>query len=290
MKPTHFPLAGATLLALSLSLSGCNEKKAEDGAVAQVNGQVIRASQLDYEVTRQGKLPPEQAKAATRQALRNLADRQLLAQQALAEKLDQNPQVQQALESVRAQVLASAWLDKTTGAAAQPTQTEMADYYNANPWLFSERRIYKLQEINLRGNSATVAEAKARLSQTGNLNDFIQWLRERGIQAQAGQSVKPAEQLPLEILPKLHALKPGQIMAMPVEGGLLVVQVADAQTRPVDQTAARPVIERYLSSAKKRDAAQVQLQALRDKAKIEYLGEYADLGKPQPALTAQPPK
>lgn len=282
------PLFGVTVLALALA--GCGEKKAQDDIVAKVNGQAIRSSQLEYEITRLGHLPPEQAKAATRQALRNLADQQVLAQQALAEKLEQTPQVQQALASVRTQVLASALLDKATAAAAQPTQTEMADYYNANPWLFAERRIYKLQEINVRAAPATIEEAKAKLGQTANLNEFAQWLKERGIAAQVGQTVKAAEQLPLEILPKLHPMKAGQILAMSVDGGLRVLLVVDAQPQAVSQETARPVIERYLANAKKRNAAQVQLQTLRDKAKIEFLGEYADLGKPQPALTAQPPK
>lgn len=283
------PLRLTLLAALLPTLVSCGNK-ADGEVVAKVNGQAITTAQLDYEISRLPAMPPDQAQAARRQALRNLADRRLLAGQAEADKLDQLPQVQQALESVREQVLASAWLDKATGSAAPPAPAELDDYYNANPWLFSERRIYKLQEIQLRASPATVEEAKGRLATGHNLNEFMQWARERGIPAQAGQTVKAAEQLPLEILPKLHSMRPGQLMALPAEGGLRILVLVDAQTQPVGREQAKPAMERFLSAAKKRDTANVQLQTLRDKAKIEFLGDYADLGKAPPELKAQPKK
>ncbi len=276
-----------------LSVSGCGDKKdAEDAKVvsqvaAKVNGDDISVQQLDLELSKLGNLNPEQTKQAANQVLKSMVDQQLMVQKAIADKLDSDPLVLQAIEASRRQILAQAAIKKLTADQAKPSDTEMADYFAKNPALFAERRIYRLQEINVQVTTDNVERVKAELQKAKNLGDFVDWLKAENIPARAGQSTKTAEQLPLEILPRLHAMKDGQAMTFAAPGALNILVVAGSQTQPLTQEQARPVIERYLDNAKKREIATAELKKLKETAKIEYLGEYADAGK-QEETKAEP--
>jgi EpsD family peptidyl-prolyl cis-trans isomerase len=275
-------------LALTVGLAGCGDKNADKTTTqvaAKVNSDAISVQQLDHELAKLGNLSPDQAKKAANQVLRSMVDQQILVQKAIEDKVDQDPQVVVSLEAARRQVLAQAYLQKLTAGQAKPGDAEVADYYAKHPELFAERRIYRLQEINVPVTPANVEEVKAQLAKSKNLNEFVEWLKSRSIPARVGQSTKAAEQLPLEILPRLHQMKDGQAMTLATAGSLNIIVVANSQTQAQSQEEARPVIERFLANTKKREAAEAELKKLREKAKIEYLGEYVDAGKdaPKPA-------
>lgn len=269
-------------LALTLGLAGCgdkNEDKAAAPLAAKVNNDAISVQQLNHEVAKLGNLEPEQARKAANQVLKSMVDQQILVRKAIEDKVDRDPQVVMSLDAARRQILAQAYLQKLTADQAKPGDAEIADYYAKHPELFAERRIYRLQEINVPVTPANVEAVKARLSQSKNLNEFIEWLKGENIPARVGQSTKAAEQLPLEILPRLHQMKDGQAMTLATAGSLNIIVVAGSQTQSQSQEQARPVIERFLANSKKREAAEVELKKLKEKAKIEYLGDYADAGK-----------
>lgn len=286
-------LAMAVALTMVLPLAGCGDKKealdkAATQVAAKVNSDEITVHQLNFELAKLGNLSPEQAKNAANQVLKSMVDQQLLVQKAVEDKVDRDPQVVQSLEAARRQILAQALIQKLTANQAKPSDAELADYYAKNPALFAERRIYRLQEINVQVTPANVESVKAQLQQTKNLGDFINWLKAQNIPARAGQSTKTAEQLPLELLPRLHQLKDGQAMTFAVPGALNILVVAGSQSQPLTQEQAKPVIERFLGNAKKREVAEAELKKLKEKAKVEYLGEYAAAGQQAAAPEAAP--
>lgn len=284
------------LVVAVLSVSGCGDKKEGDAKVvspvaAKVNGDEISVQQLDFELSKLSNLSPDQAKQAANQVLKSMVDQQLMVQKAITDKLDSDPLVLQAIEASRRQILAQAVIKKMTTDHAKPSETELADYFAKNPALFAERRIYRLQEINVQVTPENVDRVKDELQKAKNLGDFIAWLKAENIPARAGQSTKTAEQLPLEILPRLHVMKDGQAMTFAAPGALNILVVAGSQTQPLTQEQAKPMIERYLDNAKKREIAEAELKKLKAAAKIEYLGEYADAGKQDDAKaepTAEP--
>lgn len=299
MQTMHRIGLSALAIAVALTLAGCDKKQQDavaSAVAAKVNGNEITVSQLNFELSKLGNLSPEQTTQATNQMLKTMVDQQLLVQKAVADKIDRDPQVIEAIEASRRQILSQALIKKMTADQAKPTDAELADYYAKNPALFSERRIYRLEEINIKVTPDNIEAVKAQLQQVKNLGDFINWLKEQNIPARVGQSTKTAEQLPLEILPRVHAMKDGQAMTFAAPGALNVLVVANSQTQPLTQEQAKPLIERYLENAKKREIAGAELKKLREAAKIEYLGSYAATGKeadvPQaaPAVeqTAQP--
>lgn len=282
----------AVALTMAMTLTACGDKsegeKPATQVAAKVNSDEITVHQLNHELGKLTNLSPEQAGQAANQVLRSMVDQQVLVQQAIVDKLDRDPNTLQKLEAARRQILAQAYVDKITANVAAPTEEEIADYYAKHPELFSERRIYRLQEISVQVSPDNAEAVKQNLAQAKNLGEFMQWLKEQNIPARAGQSTKTAEQLPMELLPRLHQLKDGQAMTFNAGGALNVVVIADSQTQPMSQEQARPVIERFLVNAKKREMAAANLKTLKETAKIEYLGAYSEAGAETESDAAAP--
>ncbi len=281
---TAFAIATLTM-AMTVGVVGCGDKKtSQEGQTPQIVAKVgkdeITAQALEFELSRLGtSLTQEQTREAANRVLRGLVDQHLLMQQAIADKLDRDPKVVQALEAARRQVLAQAYVEKVTAAAAKPTEAEIKDYYDKHPELFSERRIYRLQEISVQVSPENATQVQEKLTSVRNLNEFVEWLRANNIPARGAQSVKAAEQLPLELLPRLHALKDGQAITLAGNNVLNIVYLAGSQTQPVTLQQATPMIERYLLNAKKRELAEQALKRLRETSKPEFLGEYSDAAR-----------
>lgn len=278
-------------IALATALSGCGEKDAESKKATQVaakiNGEEITVHQINFEMTKlSGNIPPDQVKQATNRILNGLIDQHLLMQKAIDEKIDRDPQVLQTLESSRQQILAQAYVQRLAEQAVKPTDAEIEDYYAKNPALFSERRIFRLQEISIPVTPENAESVKAKLAGIRSMTELAEWLKSVNIPARAVQSVKAAEQLPLELLPRLHALKDGQAATLATPNSLNIFYLVGSQSQPMNMEQAKPVIERFLLNTRKREIAQAEIKKLRESAKLEYMGDYAEAGKTP--STAQP--
>lgn len=266
-------------LAITLSLAGCGKKdeaKATQVAV-KVNGDEITVHQINFELSRLGNFDPAQAEQVSAKLLKGLVDQQLFMQQAFEEKLDRDPQVVQALDENRRKILASAYVERLGQNVAKPTDAEIKTFYDQNPALFSERRIYKLEELQIQTTPQNVAEIKSRLAGTKSLDEFGAWLKSQNIPFHAAQDVKTAEQLPLELLPRLHTMKDGQALTLSGNNQLTILFLMASQTQPLTDAQARPMIERNLINTRKRELAEASLRKLRESAKIEYKGKYAEM-------------
>lgn len=289
-KKVAFPFLLAVLIA------GCEAKKEESSAVAKprievaakVNGTELSAQQVKQALQRLSGLDAEQSKAASLQALRNLVDQEVIAQKAVADKLDQDPAVMLALEMTRRQVLAEAYMARKLGTPAEPTDADVSAYFEQHPDLFAKRKIYRLQEISIKAPQDRHEAIRAQLAASKTLNDFATWLKAENFSAKAAQGVKPAEQLPLELLPKLAQMPDGQAIIVNAPDGLLVIVLADSQMQPVTLEQAKPAIVRMLQTQARQKAAKAELDTLKAAAKIEYLGEFADAGKQDAAPAAAP--
>lgn len=292
-KKLYLPLLIAAALA-----AGCGDKK-DDAAegdkpatqvAAKVNGTELTVHQVNHALQRIPNLDKDNSKAASLQVVKNLVDQELLVQKATEDKLDRDPNVVQAIDAARRQILAEAYMSRKLGTPAEPADAEVSAYFNEHPELFSQRKIYRLQEISIKAPADKVEAVRAQLAASKTLNEFGAWLKAENLPAKASQGVKPAEQLPLEILPRLAQMPKGQAMVVNTPDGLLVILMADSQAQPVTLEQAKPAIARLLQQQARQKAAKAELDALKAAAKIEYVGEFADAGKEAaaPAEAAKP--
>lgn len=288
LKKLYLPLLIVALMV------GCGNKK--DGAVAgekgpsqvaaKVNGTELTVHQINYALQRIPNLDKDQSRAASLQVVRNMVDQELLVQKAVEDKLDRDPTVVQSLDAARRQILAEAYMSRKLGIPAEPSDAEVSDYFNKHPELFSNRKVYRLQEISIKAPKDKHDAIRAQMGASKTLNDFGAWLKAENLPAKAAQGVKPAEQLPLEILPKLAQMSDGQAMVVNSPDGLLVIVVAGSRAQPVTLEQAKPAIVRVLQTQVRQKAAKAELDALKAAAKIEYAGEFADAGKKVAAAAA----
>jgi EpsD family peptidyl-prolyl cis-trans isomerase len=145
----------ASLLAVGpiflLLPAGCGFNEAADAASKAAADKLAAARKLAARVN--GTEISLQQIAGARgnplQALDKVIDRELLVQKALEAKLEADPEIAQAIDNSRRQILAQAYLERTAAAKAKSSPDEVSAFYAENPALFAQRRIYRLREVTV---------------------------------------------------------------------------------------------------------------------------------------------
>ncbi len=270
-----FRCALLLILAAGAFLVGCGDKsRTGSQTAARVNGDDITVHQINFVLSHQKAMTPEQAASATTQVLDHLIDQELAVQKATDQKLDRTPVVTQAIEAARRDIIARAYLEKIGAGAPKPTDEEIKKYYGEHPELFSHRRVYALQEIAIEAAPEQVDDLRKKLEAAKNVSDFLSYMNTNHIKFVGKQVVRGAEQLPLASLPTLAKMKDGQTIFNKTDHGAQVVVLVAAHDQPVDEEHARPAIERYLLNQHKQKVIDDDLKALRASAEIEYVGDF----------------
>jgi len=279
MTPEAIRPVVASLLALtSIALTACsNSHSATATQVAvKVNKDEITTLQVNEQLARlPNGISPDQQESATRKVLSSLVNQQLLVQQAIERKLDRDPQILGALEAARLNILAQAYVQRVIAPQAKPTEQEVHKYYADNPALFSERKIYRLQELSIEANAEQEKEIEAAAARVKSLKELADYLRQKKIAFSADSGVRTAEQLPLARLPQIAQLKAGSVLVFAAGNNRAsALEVLASESQPVDDKKAAPVIEQYLANRKREDLAALEVKRLRDAAKIQYMGDF----------------
>jgi EpsD family peptidyl-prolyl cis-trans isomerase len=266
----------ATVLTVILSACEPPMNAAKEAIVATVGDDAIGEAELNRAVSRLGKLDEAESAQARGKVLEALIDQRLVSGAARSIKLDMEPEVALALQQAQRQVLVEAYMERLFKDMAQPSDSEINDYYTRHPELFSARRVYRIQELDLQLASARLPEVEARLKQSRDLADFADWLRSQGIDGKAGVVVKPAEQIPPAVLARLGDMKDGQVTLLATEPERVsVLQLQGSQAQPVSLEQARGAIERVLQGEKRKAMVETEIKKLRSSGKISYSSGFA---------------
>ena len=267
-----------TVLAYALCLSACgNSKTAATQVAAKVGSEEISVHQINQVLSRSNATgnSPEAVKAASRDVLEKLIDQQLAVSQAVENKLDRTPDTVAAIEAAKRDILARAYLQKVAASVTKPAPDESKKYYVEHPELFSARRIFNLQEILLPTSSATLAQLRSMAASGKAAEDVAAWLKSKDIKFNGGNATRPAEQIPLELLTRVHALKDGQSLVLESPETTTYLRLVASQSSPVDQTTALPRIEQFLNNKRSTEAITADLKRLRASTTVTYMGEFA---------------
>jgi EpsD family peptidyl-prolyl cis-trans isomerase len=259
----------------------------------KVNKDEITVLQVNEQLTRlPAGVTPEQLEPATRKIIGSLVNQQLLVQQAIERKLDRDPLILGALEAARLNILAQAYVQRVIAPQAKPTDQEVRKYYADNPSLFSDRKVYRLQELAIEANPEQEKAITAMAEGSKSLKLLADYLHNEKIPFSADSGVRNAEQLPLAQLPRIAQLKPGSVLVFGTgPNRLSALEVLASESRPIDDKKAAPVIEQFLSNHKREELAAAELKRLRDSAKIAYVGDFAkySVDTPTQAGAEKPP-
>lgn len=273
------------IIGSSVALTACGKKdeaaakNTDTQVVAIVNDDEITIHQVNYQLQRMGQMSEAQSKLAAKQVLARLVEMQLLKQKAIETKLDKDPAVLQAMESTKDQMLAQAYLEKLMTNTPKASTAEIDTFYKNHPELFENRRVFRLQELAVSVNKDKFAETEASIKGIKGINEIATWLKDKNLPFTINSNVKAAEQLPLELLKKLQALKDGEVLVVSIANGLNVVHIAASQVVSITRAKAAPVIEQYFFNLNKTKLAKQEMIALNEKAKIEFVGTFKDMKK-----------
>ena len=240
IEPKAFRHAIALVLVTSaVLLSACGDKtdKPATQTAAKVNREEITVHQINAVLQQQRGVTPDQADEASRRALERLIDQELALQNAAEMKIDRDPRVVQAIESARRDIVSRAYAERIGEGATKPTPAEIKKYYDDNPALFRDRRVYQLQELAIEAAPSQVDGLRSNLQSAKNINEFVEYLKANKFGYTANQAVRGAEQLPMGALPALAKLKDGEAMLNPTPTGAQVVVLAGSRVQPVDEIA-----------------------------------------------------
>jgi EpsD family peptidyl-prolyl cis-trans isomerase len=274
-----FPLA---LIGIAvLAFHDLWESREPTGPVAAiVNGERIPVHQIESAATQV--TAHEQGKRGRTRALERIIDQELLAQEARKAKLDRDPHVAQAVAAATRQILAQAWLERAVSAAPADTRDEVEKFYGENPALFQRRRLYRVLELTVISPPERLDEIRRTATSADSIDDVAAWLASRRLPFNAATVSKPAEQIPLDVLQEVYAMRPGQMAVFPTPRGASVVQLLRSSEVPLRKAEAAPVIERYLHNRRRLALGMAEIGKLRSQASIEYGATF------EPARAATP--
>jgi EpsD family peptidyl-prolyl cis-trans isomerase len=284
----------AVAFVVAFGVAACGGGNDSSGAkkatqvVAKVNDDELSVHQINFVLQRTPGIPPERAAEARKEVLERLIDQALAVQRAKDSKLDRDAEIMQRLEAARREVLARAYMERVAAQVPKPDANEIAKFFAENPALFAERRIWRLNEIVLPGQPPGWAGLVKQLAPVKTAAEAADLLRRAGIDSAVATNVaRGSESIPLEVLPKFSKLKDGELAIFQNGSQIVIGEIRSSQAAPLDAKQAGPAIEQFIMNRRRTEAAQAEMKRLRDVAKIEYKGDFAE-GAPQPTPKPTP--
>ena len=279
----NFAQATSSLIlisAMALGLGACSkhdDSKPATQVAARVGGEEISVHQINQVLNSSNTAgaTPEKVQAMGREVLEKLIDQQLAISQATEKKLDRTPEVVTQIESAKRDILARAYVQQLVGALPKVSPDEAKKYYAEHPALFSERRIFNVQELIMPTQDGLFDQLGAMSKADKSTEDVIAYLKAHNIKFNGGAATRSAEQIPMDVLAKLQVLKDGQSLVAQTPQAITLIHLASSKTVPVDEATALPRIQQFLANTRANEAIVANMKGLRQGAKIEYMGDFA---------------
>ncbi|KJV26046.1 hypothetical protein VI06_17435 [Aquitalea magnusonii] len=270
-----------------LTMTACNkdDKPAPSQVLAKVNDHEITVMQLNGMLRSVGNAAEN---ASVKQsALDFLIDQEVLQQKAVDLKLDRDPDVMQAIEQAKRQILAAAALNKLQVKPLDPSDADVQKFYDGNPALFAQHASYEFSLFNLPVKDLPEA-LKTALNASHSVAETRQILEQAHQAFQEKNNHMAAEQLPMELLSQLFKLKVGDILLRPEGDHLILVQLSRVESQPLTLQDSKEKIVSYLKQTALQDSSASKMAELRKAASVVYVKRFAEVAASAPASSNLP--
>ncbi|HSH54721.1 MAG TPA: EpsD family peptidyl-prolyl cis-trans isomerase [Methylotenera sp.] len=277
-------------IACASSLGACSKKevvekeptaeiteKVSEPIAAKVNDVEISTKQINQMMEGAPSLTANNEIEIQRQILEKLIDQEIIIEKASKESLDRLPEVVLAMETAKKEVLAKAYLQKLVAESSKVSDEDVNQYYFEHPALFSERRIYKLEDISTERNADALAAIQKVVAKKKSMLVIANVLQKKGIKYSEETYTRPAEQLPLNLLPKIQQLKEGEMLIVETDDVVHVMRLIHAEDAPISLDMAASSIRSFLMSSRANEIVDEKMKSFRKQAKIEYVGDFSVL-------------
>jgi len=273
----HILVVLLSIIIGAISLTGCGKEDSKKGSTqvaAKVNDAEISMHQINLLMKSAQNVTADNAASVRQQILEKLIDQQIIVEKANKENLDRTPDVMMAIEAAKKDILARAYLQKMVSNSVKVTDQEVKKYYDDHTGLFAKRRIYNLQDIGMEKNAEVLASVNDDVSKQKSMQEIADSLKGKGVKYSGGSYTRPAEQLPLDILPKLQNLHDGETIVLEIQNSVHVIHLVKAKEASMDIAAATPLIKNYFINTRGKQIVDDEMKRFRKEAKIVYVGDF----------------
>jgi peptidyl-prolyl cis-trans isomerase C len=251
--------------ALALITTSCNKPQPKGQVIAVVNGEEITVAELNEEAKGRGISIGNDA-FARRKVAQDLVDRKLLAQLALHDKVDTNPEFLLSSRRLKELLLAQKLVDLRSG-AADPTAADVVAFIKAHPHAFDQRVSLRTGQIIVA--TKLPAKVQADLSTASTLDQAQQLLTAAGISGARSEQVLDSANLPEATMARLLPAS-GDLLLLPAGEGMAIVQVLSVTPQPTAPGQRVSTARDWLRQHRTNDALEELLDAAKSKARVEY--------------------
>jgi EpsD family peptidyl-prolyl cis-trans isomerase len=283
-RPSSLRIATLALSVVGITCgcgSGATDSPNATQVVARINGHELTISQLNQALVAMH--ASDSGPAAQQQALKGLIDEELVVQAAQKATLDRDRDVMISMDAESREILVRAYAEQHIYPSGSIEDSELHNFYDANPALFSARNIYHAAVFNIE-QGPLAAELQTELDQARSADAVRGILSRKNIGFQTEEITRAAEAIPLSLLPKLTAAGTGSSVIAKSEGGrtqLFVLTGLESSPLSFDQVSSE--IGQFLTTQRNTAALKTYLQQLRAASKIEY----ANVNVPRPPALNQ---
>ena len=270
------------LLLLAFTIVGCSpepEKKDAGRTAATVNGVEITQREVTslYERTAAPGVSEEARRNQERAILAGLVRGELLAQKAVAERLDRTPEFVLTLHEARRQVLAGL-AEKSMLASLKPLSDEaLQSVVKQNPLIFGERKLLVYEQVLMPVVDVPFLQSLNDAAGKGaSLSQLVDSIKAKKLQYQQVTQTQSTDQMQPAIARILGNAKPNVPILMRVEDKFAMVLMLKSAVRiPLLGDAALQTARNITNSQLRNQEFSKKMKDVVDASKISYYGAYA---------------
>jgi EpsD family peptidyl-prolyl cis-trans isomerase len=259
-------------IALAFTVSAC-QKKASGQTVAVVNNEEITASDLNAELASENASPTGTTQQARAQALQNLIDRRLLADQARKDGLDKSPDFINQERRGTEDLLIKMLLMRQVNTTQVPTPAEIGQFEASHPNMFANRESWSLDQLvfPIQKDAGVLAKIKAAKS----LDEIAQALTASGVQFTKANRKLDTAVIPPAIYAQLTQLQPGEPFIVPGPDRQVASVITGREPNPLTGDQARSLALNSMKREQIQKVLQDRVKSLKGSAKIQYQPGFA---------------
>lgn len=259
---------------LAVALAACTPAD-QDKVVARVNGTAIVAREVDLAQQREAAAgaPLPDSRGARRHLVHALIVEELMAQQFRRTVPGSAEVDRSAINAARRDVLARHFVATLAARTPPPSCEEIQSYYQGNPLLFAQRRLFELRRLDVALPPAREAELRGRLAAASSLDELMAWLRRADLRFVMSQGETGSDEIPAALRTRLEDMEAGQVAVLPMGQGVQIIQLVGSRDAPLDEDSAWPLIARRLWLERQTAALEAEIRKLSRMAAISLPGE-----------------
>lgn len=270
-----YPILLAAILAAGV-MTACESPDKANGSSAAVKLGQETITEAEIERALAGLNVPDGDKTRLKgTVVEALLTQKLLVQEAKKAGLDKKPEVLLDADAAQRQVIAKAYAESLPGMHEQASAQNVEDYYKQHPNMFSNRRIYRLQEVQIEASQDRIPAIQEQLGKSRTLGEFVEWLKAQGLKGSLAGGVKSSEQMPEQLRDRLAGMQQGGVVMVPSANGISVISIAGIQPQSLTLEQATPAIRKILLEKKQKEVLEAEVKKLKETTKIEYADGYA---------------